>query len=79
MRGFACRSRLAGEEAREPGVALADVFAGKPAPTGSAPRVVLHVGAGLPAKRPVSRVLLLRTSSLASQLLPGLCRVWFCM
>ncbi|RBJ78372.1 hypothetical protein C3L29_028445 [Pseudomonas sp. MWU12-2534b] len=35
-----CRSRLAGEEAREPCIALADAFAGKrsaarPAPTGT--------------------------------------------
>ncbi|PYC41345.1 hypothetical protein DMX08_06205 [Pseudomonas protegens] len=30
-----CRSRLAGEEARKPCIALKDLFAGKPAPTGA--------------------------------------------
>ncbi|NAN53389.1 hypothetical protein EX349_19500 [Pseudomonas protegens] len=31
-RGISCRSRLAGEEALKPCLALADAFAGKPAP-----------------------------------------------
>ncbi|MGR4041899.1 hypothetical protein FW796_21070 [Pseudomonas sp. 910_21] len=33
-RRIPCRSRLAGEEARKPCIALEDAFAGKPAPTG---------------------------------------------
>ncbi|MGR4043395.1 hypothetical protein FW796_28895 [Pseudomonas sp. 910_21] len=37
---FPRRSRLAGEEARKPGVALRYAFAGKPAPTGEDPLVM---------------------------------------
>ncbi|RLO23660.1 hypothetical protein EAG75_06660 [Pseudomonas protegens] len=65
------RSRLAGEEALEPCVGLEDAFAGEPAPTVCVMPWLL-VGAGLPAKRPPSLVSVLRTLSLASQLLRGM-------
>ncbi|MGR4041887.1 hypothetical protein FW796_21010 [Pseudomonas sp. 910_21] len=66
-RRIPCRSRLAGEEAHKPCIALEDTFAGKPAPTRQTDE--FHVGAGLPAKRPTSPASPSRTPSLASQLL----------
>ncbi|PUA47181.1 hypothetical protein C5U62_04165 [Pseudomonas protegens] len=63
-----CRSRLAGEKAREPCTGLEDAFAGKPAPTVCV-MPWLRVGAGLLAKGPASHAPALKTPSLASQLL----------
>ncbi|QEN48903.1 hypothetical protein CLA18_21120 [Pseudomonas protegens] len=63
------RSRLAGERALKSCSALVDAFAGKPAPTTLCLAVWDPVGAGLPAKKPLSLAALLWTPSLASQLL----------
>ncbi|MDT9646034.1 hypothetical protein F6S12_28675 [Pseudomonas sp. JV245A] len=58
-----CRGPCLG--AGRPCVAWTDAFAGKPAPTGLRPARI-SVGAGLPAKRPVSHAAPGPTPSLAS-------------